>query len=171
MQSDGAVAIVNVVEMLYEIAGLVVNGVVPLIAGTSRSGELKRRSRADGEREGDGAVATVRGLQMQGVGDYTGSRRRQVKAVFRIAFAQADGTRDRCGGRLVHHEIQYGGAVAAMHIRTRDTMVARGGRIRDVKAVLRVRLSKTDSSEEGVATLRINAQMQRDDAVTAFHRG
>ena len=169
MQSDGAVAIVNVVEMLYEIAGLVVSGVVPLIAGTSCSGKLMRRSRADGEREGDGAVATVRGLQMQGVGDYTGSRRRQVKAVFRIAFAQADGTRDRCGGRLVHHEIQYGGAVAAMHIRVDDAVVSGDRGLLDVESMQLVRIAKADGIGERVAFFREYREIQREGAVSAIY--
>ena len=50
--------------MLYEIAGLVVERVVPLIAGTSSGGEFVGGGRVDGQMQRNGAVATVNIVEM-----------------------------------------------------------------------------------------------------------
>ena len=49
MQGDGAVTTVNVREMLDIITRFIVNGVVPLVAGTCSGGELGRDSRMNGK--------------------------------------------------------------------------------------------------------------------------
>ena len=119
-----------------------------------------------GQREGDGAVAVERGLQIPSLSECAGLVGVELEAVEVVRSALTNRIGQLRDGGLVYEQVQRGGAVTTVYIKVGMLVVVRLGGVDDVESVLVVVTAGADVRHNFAALLRTDVQVQDDDTVT-----